>query len=555
MLSLLDQQALALAASLALATLVSEDLACIAAGMLVAGGQLGFASAVGGCFCGIAAGDLLLFVAGRTLGRRVLDWRMVRRRVSATMLERSAVWLQRRGPLVVFASRFLPGTRVPTCLAAGMLQTSALTFTLWFLLAAAAWTPLLVGASVLVGMEAAASTLATGREAVLRALLASALLILAVRGYCRLRTWEGRRRLYGAWKRATRWEFWPAWVVYLPVVLYVVYLGIRHRCLTVFTAANPGIPDGGVIGESKFDILQKLSPAGVHVARAARVPAGIPTERRSWLVRQFLEHQHLSLPVVLKPDQGQRGAGVVIARTAAEVDRYVAASRTAFIVQEYVPGREFGVFYCRRPSEHSGRIISLTEKRFPHLVGDGVRSIEELILADERAVCQERTHRAVHRERLTRVPGMGERVPLVEIGSHCRGSLFLDAGRLITPAMEDAFDRTARQFEGFHFGRFDVRTPSIDEFREGRSFTILELNGVTSEATHIYDPSLGPLNAWRVLFRQWRLACEIGASNVRRGTAPAPLIGLLRRVVSYRRQPAVVTSLAPPTSNQLEVNA
>jgi len=46
---------------------------------------------------------------------------------------------------------------------------------------------------------------------------------------------------------------------------------------------------------------------------------------------------------------------------------------------------------------------------------------------------------------------------------------------------------------------------------------IVELNGVTSEATHIYDPKLSLFGAYRVLFEQWRIAFEIGYLNRTRG--------------------------------------
>ena len=71
------------------------------------------------------------------------------------------------------------------------------------------------------------------------------------------------------------------------------------------------------------------------------------------------------------------------------------------IVQEYVGGAEFGVFYYRRPSEPRGHIFSVTEKRFPMVVGDGRRTLEQLILDDERAVCSARLYLERHREHLT----------------------------------------------------------------------------------------------------------------------------------------------------------
>ena len=117
---------------------------------------------------------------------------------------------------------------------------------------------------------------------------------------------------------------------------------------------------------------------------------------------------------------------------------------------------------------------------------------------------------------------------LVELGSHCRGAIFLDGAWVKTAALEDAFDQISKGFDGFYFGRFDVRTPSIEEFKQGQNFRIIELNGVTSEATHIYDPSNSLAAAYKVLFEQWRVAFEIGAENRARGVNPTPLSTLVK---------------------------
>ena len=104
------------------------------------------------------------------------------------------------------------------------------------------------------------------------------------------------------------------------------------------------------------------------------------------------------------------------------------------------------------------------------------------------------------------------RVRLVELGSHCRGAIFLNGGHLETPELLASIDRIAKSHAGFYFGRFDVRASSVAELQAGR-MEVLELNGVSAEATHIYDPSVSVWEAYRVMFRQWRMAFEIGARN------------------------------------------
>ena len=59
--------------------------------------------------------------------------------------------------------------------------------------------------------------------------------------------------------RIKKWEFWPAWLFYAPVVILCASLGIRYRGLALPAVANLNQKNGGIIGESKIDILQELT--------------------------------------------------------------------------------------------------------------------------------------------------------------------------------------------------------------------------------------------------------------------------------------------------------
>jgi membrane protein DedA with SNARE-associated domain len=503
--------------ALALATLVSEDLACIAAGLLVARGALGFGEATAACFIGIFIGDLLLVALGRWLGRGALERWPLRGRVSAAALARAEAWFARSGARVVLASRFMPGTRLPTFVAAGVLRAPWGRFAAWFALACALWTPLLVGAAWLAG-EAVFGWLAAWSRAVPALLVAAGAAWVAVRAVGALATWRGRRLMWSRWQRLTRWEFWPMWAVYPPVVAYIMWLGLRHRGMLLFTVVNPGLEaGGGLVGESKSGILRGLAGAGERIAAWAAVPAGSGPERAA-VVAVFQERQGRRWPVVLKPDVGERGSGVVIARSEAEIAAKLAADAGAMIVQRYVPGVEFGVFYIRRPSEKCGRIFALTDKRTVVVKGDGRSTLERLILADARAVCMAAyfLEHYGERGRLGEVPEAGEEVVLAELGTHCRGALFLDGGHLVTPELEAAVEAVSRAHAGFYFGRYDVRAESAEMLRRGE-FIVIELNGVSSEATSIYDPKHTVWHGWRTLCAQWKEAYGIAAENRARG--------------------------------------
>ena len=168
------------------------------------------------------------------------------------------------------------------------------------------------------------------------------------------------------------------------------------------------------------------------------------------------------------------------------------------------------------------------------MIADGKKTIEQLVLSDDRAVAVADHYLKRYAGRLDEVPRQGAELQLVELGTHCRGAIFLDGWPHRTAELEATIDRISRRFKGFYFGRYDLRTPSIDHFRQGHDFKIVELNGVTSEATHIYDPSASLIDGWRTLFRQWRTAFEIGSQNRRAGQPAVGFGQLLRLLAEYR---------------------
>jgi hypothetical protein len=373
------------------------------------------------------------------------------------------------------------------------------------------------------------------RQLSVKLLLVGAGIFLLVGLTRKLAAYRERRAIVGRWKRLYRWEFWPPYLFYPPVILYIAYLGIRFRSWTLFTAANPAIVAGGFVGESKYEILEQLKGASPWLPAFTLLTFSEDAAQRVAHAEEFMQTHALYFPVVLKPDAGQRGSGVSIVRSSEQLREYLKHASYPVILQEYVPGEEFGVFYCRYPGTAQGRVFSVTEKRMPIVCGDGRRTLEELVLADDRAVCIAEFYLHKNSERTQQVPAAGERVQLVEIGTHCRGAIFLDGGDTITPDLEETIDRIAHCFDGFFFGRFDVRVPSRQDLMAGRNLKIVELNGVTSEATHIYDPKLSLFDAYRVLFQQWRIAFEIGDLNRALGTRPTPARALFQAIREYRR--------------------
>lgn len=527
-------RALGLMVGLVLASLISEDLALISGGILAAHGQLSFGQAVGAGFVGILGGDLLLYAAGRTVARGLLRRAPLRWLVSERSLARGKEWFtQHKGLGALLGSRFVPGLRLPTFVAAGALRAPFPKVFGLLSLAAALWVPLLVGLSMKVGERLRPLLERYERQALPWLAGLVLLLWLLLSWLLPLFSWEGRRRLRGRWLRLRHWEFWPMWRFYPPVLAHVLWLGLRHRGLTLFTLANPGLPAGGFIGESKDAIYRGLAEGAGEALLAYRLlPRGEPAARLAALSAWMAEARQ-RFPIVLKPDAGQRGTGVRIVGSLSEAMGYFDEIRVPVIAQEFAPGQEFGLFYVRHPDEAAGRLFSITDKRPRTVTGDGRHNLGQLILLSDDTLPLAARFEQAHAERLHTVPEPGEVLPLVDIGTHRLGAEFRDGAQVWTPELEAAVDRISRALPGFHFGRYDVRTPDLAAFRAGRGFKIVELNGVTAEATHIYDRRHSVWQAWAILREQWRAAFAIGAASRARGLRPTGLAELLRLLRDY----------------------
>lgn len=517
------------------ATFVSEDATCIGVGLLIAQGRLGWMEGFSAVFVGIYFGDLILYGVGHALGMTVVKWAPFRWFLDERDLKRGANFFGKRGLIAIFLTRFVPGSRLPTYLAVGVVRAGFWRFAGFFFIAVMAWTPVLVGFAALVGQEALAKFEKMQQESLVVFAIVVAALFLVLRVLVPLARWRGRRLAVARLTRWRRWEYWPSWIVYLPIVFGAFRWARRYGGLTVPTAVNWGMTGaGGVVGESKAQILEALGDDAC-VARTLFLPIEEFTNRRA-TVDAFLAREGLALPVVLKPDAGQRGEGVHVVRSRARLEELLDEQDVDLVLQEFVAGEEFGIFYERDVDEERGRITSLAEKRPLTVTGDGRHNLEFLILSDPRAVALAERHLRRHADRLEEIPAEGEVVTLVEIGTHARGSTFLDARALITPELEAAIDRLSRRFEGFHLGRYDVRVTSRADLRAGRGFKVLELNGLTAEPAHIYDPQGTLAEARATLARQWEDAYRIGAAQRARGRRVHALRSVLAEWWRHRQR-------------------
>ncbi|CAG4990695.1 hypothetical protein DYBT9275_00593 [Dyadobacter sp. CECT 9275] len=313
--------------------------------------------------------------------------------------------------------------------------------------------------------------------------------------------------------RLRSWEYWPFAVVYIPVFIYWLWLSIKARSFLFFSASNPSIESGGMLGESKIDILDLISdeykPLTLFINRK--------TDRRD--LPEKLRFAGLNFPVIAKPNAGERGWGVEKIADLNALEQYHSKTPVDYLIQEYIHyPLELGVFYYRMPDQPGGTVSSMVQKEFLSVTGNGRDNLAELILANDRAVLQWERLKVKYATSLTTVPGMHEKITLVSIGNHCLGTKFLNANHLITPALTAVFDRISLSVQGFYFGRYDLRCTGLEDLYQGKNIKIMELNGAGAEPAHIYQSGFSILEAWKVLLRHWHILYKISRFNNEKGT-------------------------------------
>lgn len=409
----------------------------------------------------------------------------------------------------------------------------------WWIVTQCLWTAvaLSIGSAFVSLTDPAGRTL--GGWTLLPLIVLGVLLLRLVR---HIWTWTGRRRILAAVRRTLHHEWWPMWAFYLPIWCIMPVILLRHAGRLIFTCLNPGIENGGgFVGESKARILAGFADAGDAVLHARLIGHDDPDRVATALALIEADPDLGGYPIVLKPDTGQRGVGVALARSAEQVRAYIDAHPGTFILQRFHPGPcECGIFWMRhdpqtdpRPvHQRDGFIFSINGKLFQHLEGDGVHTVRQLIWRHPRYRCQARVFLDRFADRLDHVLPRDERLLLSFAGNHAQGTCFVDRADLITPELEREINRIARSFhdDGFDFGRFDLRYQSDELLRQGRGFAILEINGLTSESTNMYDPARSLPWAWSILVGQWKHAVRIGNERMAAGKRPVPIRRLLSMV-------------------------
>jgi hypothetical protein len=220
----------------------------------------------------------------------------------------------------------------------------------------------------------------------------------------------------------------------------------------------------------------------------------------------------------VKPDVGMKGMLFRKIESEEQLIRYHERIPVEYIVQDLVElPVEVSVFYYRYPDQQKGRVSGFIHKELLQVKGNGESMLKELIQQHPRARFRmdEMEHR--HGHRFNRVIGKDEVFYLSYAGNHNRGAHFTNLHKEIDEDLQNVFDELSHYTDKFFYGRYDIKTTSIEDLKKGKNFLILEFNGCVAEPNHIYDCGMSIWKAYGVILTHWKALYRISRYNHRNG--------------------------------------
>ncbi len=334
---------------------------------------------------------------------------------------------------------------------------------------------------------------------------------------------------YHFWTKLRSWEYWPAYITNIPVVFFWLWQAIRTGKLFFFSTVNPAVKTGGMMGDSKMDILMDVPPEFIPKSFLFHPNVTIKED-----ILNTLLINDIKFPIIAKPDVGERGLHVQKLESELDLEKYLKRANYSLIIQEYVNlPMEVTILCYRIPENEEAAITSVCVKEFLHVQGDGKATIRELIERDERA--------GLYLDILTekwapswdKIPSSNEKIWLQPIGNHCKGTKFINANEMIDSELEKTFIDILDRMDGYYYGRFDMRCLDWESLKRGENFKILEFNGACSEPAHIYDPSFGVFKAYKAYWKQWGIMARIFKMQDQKGIQPISFSEAWQRFNQY----------------------
>jgi cyanophycin synthetase len=270
--------------------------------------------------------------------------------------------------------------------------------------------------------------------------------------------------------------------------------GRRQRLIRASVTSQTGLIAAEIAGD-KAEAKAVLDRVGVPVARGVTVRTAAEVLPAS---------KGLKRPVVAKPLDGNHGRGVTtgLMTDAQLLLAFEEAARHSrrVIIEEQLPGHDHRVLVV------AGEVVAVAERVPPHVIGDGVSTVAQLVQAVNADPRRGVGHEAVltrirldayAAEILSRqglgaesVPGAGRRVDLHTAANLSAGGTAIDRTEEIHPD-NAAIARRAALAVGLDVAGIDLLAPDITRSVRETGGGVVEVNAAPGLRMHL-DPSEGP---------------------------------------------------------------
>lgn len=296
------------------------------------------------------------------------------------------------------------------------------------------------------------------------------------------------------------WKDLPWVIQFWPVISYF----FEDRELINFLNPCPEVGGmSGVIGYSKSELHDKLPDK--YMPKVLNFD-GRP-EVADVLVR--MKDEGMGFPVFCKPDKGERAALVrrVVSREELAVYLEEFPDHNSLIVQAPAGGRwgeryEYGVQVVRNPDSGVLEITSAELKSVPWVVGDGQKTVEELVcgLLDLTDAQRENVLNDLSVDEKNLVLSDGEKKNVVHAASVSRGTKMVTLDYDFAGGdLERALCGVLAGIDNFSSGRFDLVSYSDEGLRAG-DFEIIECNAGAAIPLQVYRTDLEIDEVYGILF-------------------------------------------------------
>ena len=324
-------------------------------------------------------------------------------------------------------------------------------------------------------------------------------------------------------KKIKNWEQWPFKILYAPIVPAWLWYMIRSGAVWFFTASNPRLTFGGMEGEPKKEMHDLLPPEFCPVYFNVK-----PTEDFSEVTKR-LEKSGIQYPLIVKPEIG--GQGILFRKIENEehLKEYHTKIPAEYFIQEFVPYPvEVSLFYYRYPDQKKGAITGFLQKVPMRVTGDGVHTLEQLLLKNLKTKKRLDELKLKHEVNFNKIIPEGEVYILSYAGNHNRGAHFIDLSSEINDDLVTMLDKISLGIDDFFYGRYDIMCNSIEDLKKGKNFAILEYNGCGAEPNHFYDTGYTLIGAYKEILKHWKILFEISRYNYQHGIDYWPLMKGIR---------------------------